>query len=124
MWGGAKPTDPERLISILEDEIKGKYKYGENDMDDWQLNGIGPFKLIWDLLDRIPLLKCPTLWIRGADSTLVKQSEMERAVKLATASGNEVELQLIQNAGHMLPLERPEQAGAAVKAFLDKTIGK
>jgi len=119
--GGSNPTDPDRLISILEDEVKGKYNCGENDMDDWQLNVIGPFRLKWNLLDRIPLIKCPTLWLRGADSVLVKQHEMESAVKLAIDSGTEAKLEIIQNAGHILPLERPEKANAATKAFLDKT---
>jgi pimeloyl-ACP methyl ester carboxylesterase len=122
--GGSKPTDPDRLIPILEDEVKGKYKYGEKDMDDWQLNGIGPFRLKWNLLDRIPLIKCPTLWLRGADSVLVKQYEIEKAVKLAIDGGTEAELRIIQNAGHLLPLEQPEQANAAVKAFLDKTTAE
>jgi pimeloyl-ACP methyl ester carboxylesterase len=121
--GGSKPTDPDRLIAILEDEVKGKYQYGENDMDDWQLSGIGPFKVKWNLLDRIPLIKCPTLWLRGADSVLVKQYEMERAVKLALDAGTQAEFQLIPNAGHILPLERPPQANAIVKAFLGKTAG-
>jgi pimeloyl-ACP methyl ester carboxylesterase len=89
--GGSKPTDPDRLIAILEDEVKGKYQYGENDMDDWQLSGIGPFKVKWTLLDRIPLIKCPSLWLRGADSVLVKQYEMERAVKLALDAGTQAE---------------------------------
>ncbi len=50
--------------------------------------------------------------------------KMERAVKLALDSGAQAELKLIQNAGHILPLERPEQANAAVKTFLDKTTGR
>jgi pimeloyl-ACP methyl ester carboxylesterase len=119
--GGTKPIDPDRLVSILEDEIKGKYECGENDMDDWQVDGIGPFRAKWNILDRIPLIKCPTLWLRGADSTLVKQHEMERAVQLARQGGGEAVLEVIENAGHILPLEQPEKANAAVKAFLDKT---
>lgn len=119
--GGSKPTDPDRLISIIQDEMKGKYNYGEKDMDDWQMNIIGPFRLKWNLLDRIPLIRCPTLWLRGSDSVLVKQYEMERAVKMVIDSGTEAELKTINNAGHLLPLERPEQANAAVKLFLDKS---
>jgi pimeloyl-ACP methyl ester carboxylesterase len=121
--GGSKPTDPDRLIAILEEEVKGKYQCGENDMDDWQLSGIGPFKVKWNLLNKIPLIKCPSLWLRGADSVLVKQYEMERAVKLALDAGTQAELEIIPNAGHILPLERPQQANAIVKAFLDKTAG-
>ncbi len=122
--GGSQPIDPDRLTVILEDEIKGKFTYGENDMDDWQISGIAPFKLNWNLLDRIPLIQCPTLWLRGADSTLVKQFEMERAVKLAVDSGADASLVVIPNAGHILPLERPEQANQAVKEFLDRTTHK
>jgi pimeloyl-ACP methyl ester carboxylesterase len=121
--GGSKPTDPDRLIAILEEEVKGKYQCGENDMDDWQLSGIGPFKVKWNLLNKIPLLQCPSLWLRGADSVLVKQYEMERAVKLALDAGTKAELEIVPNAGHILPLERPQQANAIVKAFLDKTAG-
>lgn len=119
--GGSKPIARERLVSILKDEVKRKYEYGESDMDDWQLNAIGPFHLKRDLLDRIPLINCPTLWLRGADSVLVKQHEMERAVKLASNTGRGAELIVIPKAGHILPLERPEQANAAVKEFLDRS---
>lgn len=120
---GATPTDPDRLVAILREEIEGKYSHGERDIDDWQLNAIGPFKLKWTLLDRIPLIQCPTLWLRGAKSVLVKQHEMERAVKLAAGSGAEARLHVIENAGHLLPLEQPAEANAAVKAFLDETWG-
>ena len=118
--GGSKPTDPDRLASILEDEIRGKFEHAENDMDDWQLSAIGPLKLKWNLLDTIPLIECPTLWLRGAESVLVKQHEMERATALAQTSGAESTLLLIKNAGHMLPLEQPAQANTAVKQFLDR----
>ncbi len=120
--GGSEPTDPERLVAILKQEIKGKHEHAEKDLDDWQLDSIGPFRLKWNLLDRIPLIKCPTLWLRGADSELVKQHEMERAVKLAVSGGAKAELKLIQHAGHLLPLERPAEANAAVKEFLDRIM--
>ena len=120
--GGSTPTDPDRLVSILMDEIKGKYDCRENDMDDWQLDGvIGPFRLYWNLLDQIPKICCPTLWLRGAESTLVKQSEMERAVQLASESGQPAELRVIPHAGHILPLEQPEVVNPMVRDFLVQT---
>lgn len=119
--GGSKPTDPERLVSILDDEVKGKLRYKENDLDDWQVSGIGPLRLRWNLLEQIPRIQCPTLWLRGAESQLVKQHEMERAVNLAREGGAEAELVVIPKAGHILPLERPAAANEAVKAFLDRT---
>ena len=120
--GGSKPTDPDRLVSILMDEIKGKFDCRENDMDDWQLHGvIGPFRLHWNLLDQIPRLCCPTLWLRGAESTLVKQSEMERAVRLVSESGQAAELRVILHAGHILPLEQPGIVNPMVSEFLTQT---
>ncbi|MDR2182933.1 MAG: alpha/beta hydrolase [Clostridiales bacterium] len=121
--GGTKPIDAPRLISILTDEINGKFEHGENDLDDWQLNIIGPFKQKWTLYDRIGLIRCPTLWLRGEESTLVKQHEMERAVDLARSSGARADLVVIKNGGHLLPLEQPEKANAMVRQFLDETTG-
>jgi pimeloyl-ACP methyl ester carboxylesterase len=48
---------------------------------------------------------------------------MERAVKLALDGGTQAELQVIPKAGHILPLERPQQVNPIVKAFLDKMTG-
>jgi pimeloyl-ACP methyl ester carboxylesterase len=119
--GGSSPTDPDRLVSILMDEIKGKFDNRENDMDDWQLSGvIGPFRLHWNLLDQIPRICCPTLWLRGAESTLVKQSEMERAVQLARENGQPAELMVVPHAGHILPLEQPDIVNPMVKEFLSR----
>jgi len=119
---GTKPEHPTRLTAILKDEIRGKFECGENDMDDWQIGAIAPFHLNWNLLEQVRSIACPTLWLRGEKSTLVKQSEMERAVTLARENGAQAELKVIQNAGHILPLEQPEQANTEVLAFFDQTL--
>ncbi|HWQ96956.1 MAG TPA: alpha/beta hydrolase [Clostridia bacterium] len=119
---GTAPENPARLTAILKDEIRGKFHCGENDMDDWQISGINFTKLNWNLLAQVAAIRCPTLWLRGAESKLVKQSEMERAVRIAGENGSPTELIVIPNAGHILPLEQPEQANAAVLAFLEKTL--
>lgn len=120
---GTKPVAPERLTAILKDEIHGKFAFHEQDLDDWQISGIGPIHLKWNLLEQVRSIACPTLWLRGAESTLVKQGEMERAVYLASKQNAEATLTVIPNAGHILPLEQPEQANAAVLEFFQKTIG-
>jgi len=119
---GTKPENSARLTAILKDEIRGKFEFGENDMDDWQISAIAPVHLKWNLLAQVRAIACPTLWLRGAESTLVKQSEMERAVALARENGMQAELRVIPNAGHILPLEQPEQANAEVLAFFGKTL--
>lgn len=119
---GTAPRDPARLTAILKDEIRGKFHCGENDMDDWQISGINFTKLNWNLLAQVAAIRCPTLWLRGAESKLVKQAEMERAVRIAGENGSPAELIVIPNAGHILPLEQPEQANAAVISFFEKTL--
>ena len=119
---GAAPRDPARLTAILKDEIQGKFRFGENDMDDWQINGINLTKLNWNLLSQVEAISCPTLWLRGEQSKLVKQDEMERAVRLAKTHGASAELIVIPNAGHILPLEQPERANAAVIEFFLKLV--
>lgn len=119
---GTAPENPARLTAILKDEIRGKFENGEQDMDDWQIGAINFTKLNWNLLSQVAAIRCPTLWLRGAESKLVKQAEMERAVRIAGENGSSAELIVIPNAGHILPLEQPEQANAAVLTFLEKTL--
>jgi pimeloyl-ACP methyl ester carboxylesterase len=118
---GTEPRDPARLTAILKDEMQGKFASGEQALDDWQISAMGPMRLKWNLLDKIAALRCPTLWLRGTQSALVKQHEIERAVRIAKTGGADAELALIPHAGHMLPLEQAEQANAVVLAFLDRT---
>ncbi len=117
---GSAPKDPARLTAILKDEIRGKLTNGEQDMDDWQISAISFTHLNWNLLTQVEAIACPTLWLRGASSTLVKQDEMERAVRLAAKSGQHAELIVIPVAGHMLPLEQPERANTEVLGFFAK----
>lgn len=119
---GTAPRNPARLTTILKDEIRGKFNFGEQDMDDWQIGAINLTKLNWNLLSQVEAIRCPTLWLRGAESKLVKQAEMERAVRLAGLHGSSAELIVISQAGHILPLEQPEQANAAVLDFFSKNL--
>ena len=121
---GTKPSNPDRLARILKDEIGGKYTCHERDMDDWQVGAIRPFSLRWNLLKEIEKISCPTLWLRGAQSKLVKQHEMERALELARKQGAAAELIVIPNAGHILPLEQPERANAELLKFLAEATKK
>lgn len=116
--GGSRPTDPERLAAILAAEVTAKRRWREAELDDLQTDAIGPRRLTWNVFDSVGRLACPTLWLRGAESTLVKQHEMERAVTLADRPGAPARLVVIPGAGHLLPLERPAEANAAVVEFL------
>lgn len=104
----------EDLTSILSEEARLKWKYREKSLDDWQKEGMAPFHLKINFLPELHCLVCPTLWMRGENDPLVGQDVMEEAARL-TPNGR---LMVIKDAGHMLPLERPEEVNKAVEEFL------
>lgn len=117
--GGSRPIDPERLLKILKSEIDASARFNEPDMDDWQRDMVtgGPFSPAWNLLREVQQLQCPTLWLGGYDSTMVRPSDMEHATQLA---GPDATLRMFPHAGHLLPLERPAETNQAVLKFLDQ----
>ena len=101
------------LTALLLEEAKLKWKHREKSMDDWQLQGLAPFKLKINFLPELHRISCPTLWLRG-ENNLVGQSVMEEAASV-TPNGK---LIVIKEAGHLLPLEQPEEVSRAVGEFL------
>lgn len=104
----------EDLTAILSEEAKLKWKYKEKSLDDWQSEGMAPFKLKINFLPELHRLKCPALWIRGENDPLVGQSVMEEAARQAPNG----KLIVVKNAGHLLPLEQPEEVNKAIEDFL------
>jgi len=62
----------------------------------------------------LPAIACPVLLIYGradAITTLEHQQEMLNAIP-------DVRLKVVEDSGHMLPLERPETVNALLRDFL------
>lgn len=102
------------LTAVLYEEAQQKKKYKELAMDDWQIAGLAPFHLKINLLPELRRITCPVLWLRGKNDPLVGQAVMEEAARL-TPKG---ELQVVENAGHLLPLEQPEEVYRLVNEFM------
>ena len=66
-------------------------------------------------LFRVP--SCPVLYMHGADDGCLNPDLAGRALA-ALPTGSEVEL--VPSAGHFLQLERPEEVGARIAAFLER----
>jgi pimeloyl-ACP methyl ester carboxylesterase len=108
-----KTVDFQDIAAILYEEAQAKRKHGERAMDDWQIAGLAPFQLKINLLPELHRLSRPTLWLRGKDDPLVGQSAMEEAARLSNGI-----LRVVENAGHMLPLEQPDEVYRLVREFL------
>jgi pimeloyl-ACP methyl ester carboxylesterase len=106
--------DLDDLTKILCEEAQQKKQYKELAMDDWQIAGLSPFHLKINLLPDLGRISCPVLWLRGKNDPLVGHDVMEEAARL-TPKGK---LCVVENAGHLLPLEQPREVDRLVLDFL------
>lgn len=68
-----------------------------------------------DVWKSVPRLRTPALVIRGEHSGTFLPQAMDRMRRLLPGA----RYQVIPDAGHMVPLERPAETGAVVRAFLE-----
>lgn len=103
------------LVAILTEEAGRKWEFREDALDDWQKEVLAPFKLKVNFLPKIDELSCPTLWLRGENDPLIRQKDIEEAARLSKGK-----LHIVKNAGHLIPLEQPEEVSLGVKGFLER----
>jgi pimeloyl-ACP methyl ester carboxylesterase len=63
----------------------------------------------------VPRLSCPALIVRGERSKTFYPSALARMARLLP----QAQSRTIPEAGHLLPMERPEETAAAIRAFAD-----
>lgn len=108
--------DPRTLTGELIDEIRESLRepgVGEA-WRSWQKREIRWRRLRTDYVGRLPELRVPTLFLDGARSRLGPVRWAERAYALTPDST----LQIVPDAGHWLPRERPDLYNRAVLDFL------
>jgi len=71
-----------------------------------------------DYTDRLADLAVPTLFVHGAADEVVPVAWAERAARIAGADA-----EVVADAGHLVPRERPEAFLAALRPFLDTHVG-
>ena len=111
---GENTSSLEDLVCLMMEEASRKLQNTEKCMDDWQLAYTAPFRLKLNYLPESHKLSCPTLWLRGENDPLISQSDME----LAARSAPNGELKVVKNAGHLLPLEQPDEVNRLISGFL------
>jgi len=114
LQAGEYSPDFDDLVTVLYEEAQAKWKYRELAMDDWQNEGLAPFRLKINFLPELHRLTRPTLWLRGKNDPLVGQNVMEEAARLSPDGM----LRVVENAGHLLPLEQPDEVYRFVQEFL------
>jgi pimeloyl-ACP methyl ester carboxylesterase len=104
----------EQIMELVRAEAEAKRRDGDLALDDWQITAYGPRRMRLNHLPRLPGLAVPSLWIYGRQDTLVGEETMRRAVA-ATPGAH---LEIIEDAGHLSPLDRPDVFTGLVRSFL------
>ncbi|WP_017626454.1 alpha/beta fold hydrolase [Nocardiopsis chromatogenes] len=115
----ASPVEDRELDDITDGvltELRARAGEAVGPYSDWQMDEIGPREMKVDFTDRLPELSCPTLFVHGADDTLVPPEVARRSADLAP----DARLRIIDGCGHWAPRERPAEISAAVLDFLDR----
>jgi pimeloyl-ACP methyl ester carboxylesterase len=69
-----------------------------------------------DIWRDVPKLRVPALIVRGAHSKTFQPSAQKRMARRLP----EAHLVTIPGAGHLVPMERPAETGAAIRGFMDR----
>lgn len=69
-----------------------------------------------DLWATLSAVRCPTLFVRGAQSDVVSQETAERAAEAVPGAG----LEVVDAAGHLVPGDNPVGFASAVRPFLQE----
>ena len=84
----------------------------------WTFKYTQDTKLYWqpeDLWEKIKTIRCPTLVVRGGESSVLAADVAEKM----TAAIPNARLVTIAGSGHPVPLDRPQELESAVRQFLD-----
>jgi pimeloyl-ACP methyl ester carboxylesterase len=74
----------------------------------------------WDVWDRLPEIRVPTLVVHGTGDRL---TAVENGRRMAAAVPG-AELALLQDAGHVLHVEEPDDLAKTVLRFLARVEGR
>lgn len=118
LTAGADTRDLEDIVRLAVEEARAKDAHGEPALDDWQTRAYGPFSMRLNLLPDLPRLTVPTLWVRGAQDTLVGDAELTAAAAAAPGS----RLVTVADAGHIVTYDQPDEFIRLAQGFLAATL--
>ncbi|KAF0846713.1 alpha/beta fold hydrolase [Nocardia caishijiensis] len=118
LTAGADTPDFDTIVELATAEAVAKADHDEPALDDWMTHAYGPFAMRLNHLPTLPHLTTPTLWIRGGNDSLVAAAEMSAAAA-ATPNGR---LVTVQDAGHIVTYDRPEEFNRLAREFLAATL--
>ena len=108
-FAASEKTDPERLRPISEATARGKPQVA-----------LGDFKACdaFDVMERLPSIEVPVLVITSEEDKLTPPKYgifLEEKIKTASRVH-------IQDAGHLVPAEKPDEVNQVILDFLDRAV--
>lgn len=112
---GERTAGFAEILDEVTIEARAKRAHGERALDDWQVAAYGPIAMRLDLLPDLPDLEVPSLWVRGAQDTLVSAED----VAAAAAAAPGAQQVTVPAAGHIVPYDRPGAVVDLARGFLE-----
>ncbi|MFB4293348.1 alpha/beta fold hydrolase [Nonomuraea sp. ATR24] len=113
---GERTRDFAEVMAMTEAEARARAAHGEAALDDWQITAYGPRRMRLNHLPHLHRLAVPSLWVHGEHDTAVNEAVVRRAASLAPGGRYAV----VPGAGHLAPLDRPDEVNALVMGLLDE----
>ncbi|GAB3451354.1 alpha/beta hydrolase [Streptomonospora sediminis] len=102
------------LAAMAAEEYRAKRRWNGHMFCDWNRFEIGFRRMRTDFMARVGNLSCPVLFVHGAEDSAVPV----RFPREAAGRVSHGRLEVIEGAGHFVPIERPTEYGAVVRSFL------
>ena len=107
------------------EQIRGSLRHSSHRRDDgkwtWKYDPLlrrprpaNPRSYEGDLWETLRAVRCPTLFVRGAQSDIVSQETAERAATELPGA----KLEVVESAGHLVPGDNPVGFAHAIRPFL------
>ncbi|QVQ53627.1 alpha/beta hydrolase [Spiractinospora alimapuensis] len=111
--------DIDALADLAGEELERKRSHGGHMFSDWNRYEIGPRRMRVDFRGRLSEITCPVLLVHGELDEAVPLRYPREAADIAPQG----RLEVIEGAGHFVPVERPREYSHVVRAFLDRDTG-
>lgn len=107
-------ADIDALAERAAEELRAKRAHRGHMFSDWNRFEIGPRRMRVDFRGRMSQITCPVLFVHGDRDEAVPLRYPREAANTAPHG----HLEVIENAGHFIPVERPREFVAVVRGFV------
>jgi len=116
--GAETPGYDEWLMPLVLEEGRKRTAHRELVLDDFQIHSYGPRRMRTYLTPGLHRIQAPSLWLHGVHDNAIDEQAVRRAASIAPG-GRYAD---IERAGHLAPLDEPDQVNELIGGFLAEAV--